>query len=165
MEASSKSVTAENARLSQALQRASTENEILKATSAVQAPLSPPAASELGVGPMEFSPTDFYRRVEEGSGHAVVQAEDGSMRDDAQIREIRHRVAKGEGGEKLLAAGATWDFILGSEEFRRGLVDVGRVSEVLKGRARCDGQGPVFAETDILEAIRQSVAGGSDELL
>lgn len=44
-------------------------------------------------------------------------------------------------------------------------MDVGHVSERLKKVARCDGQGPVFVESQILEAIELSVASGSDELL
>ncbi|EDN99694.1 hypothetical protein SS1G_02552 [Sclerotinia sclerotiorum 1980 UF-70] len=61
-----------------------------------------------------------------------------------------HRIVLGDKGERLLAA---------------GLVDVGIISEMLKGAAKCDGQGPVFDESVILDAIEKSVAAGSDELL
>lgn len=44
-------------------------------------------------------------------------------------------------------------------------MDVGDVSERLKGRARCDGQGPVFEESVILDAIHASSGSGRDELL
>lgn len=98
---------------------------------------------------MHYSPKDFYTDVLEPHDNKT----------------ISHRVSKGEGGERLLAAGATWDFIINSEQYKRGLVDVGDVSERLKSRARCDGQGPVFEERVIVEAIEQSVASGSDELL
>jgi AP-1-like factor len=70
-----------------------------------------------------------------------------------------------ENGERLLAAGATWDYIIKHPLFIKGYVDVGHVSERLKGRAKCDGQGPVFEESAILDAIEKSVASGSDELL
>lgn len=70
-----------------------------------------------------------------------------------------------ENGERLLAAGATWDYIIKHPLFVKGMVDVGDVSERLKKAAKCDGQGPVFEERAILEAIEMSVASGSDELL
>lgn len=44
-------------------------------------------------------------------------------------------------------------------------VDVGDVSERLKQVAKCDGQGPVFEESEIISAIELSVASGNDELL
>ena len=68
-------------------------------------------------------------------------------------------------GEKLLAAGATWDLIQGHELYRRGLVDVEDVCERLKERATCDGSGPAFAEGEVRRAIEESVAGGTDELI
>lgn len=67
-------------------------------------------------------------------------------------------------GERLLAAGAAWDRIIKHPLFTQGLVDVGDVSERLKGFARCDGQGPVFEEREIIDAIERSVATTSDEL-
>lgn len=70
-----------------------------------------------------------------------------------------------ENGERLLAAGATWEFIINHELFKKGLVDLAKVSEILRPQAKCDGQGPVFEERAIVEAIQQSVASGSDELL
>jgi len=70
-----------------------------------------------------------------------------------------------DNGERLLAAGATWDYIIKHPLFVRGLVDVGDVSERLKKCAKCDGQGPVFEEADIKAAIRASAASGSDELI
>lgn len=68
-------------------------------------------------------------------------------------------------GERLLAAGAAWDLIVGHELSQRGLVDVGVVSEKLKKFARCDGQGPVFEEGLVIQAIESSAASGSDELM
>lgn len=71
-----------------------------------------------------------------------------------------------ENGEPLYTAGQTWDYIQGHELFKQGLVDVGDVCERLKKTARCDGQGPVFQEGDIRQAIQESaVAGGRDELI
>jgi AP-1-like factor len=44
-------------------------------------------------------------------------------------------------------------------------VDVGDVSERLKMVAKRDGEGPVFRERDIIDAIEESVESGSDTLL
>lgn len=100
-------------------------------------------------GPMRYSPTDFASSVLAGHDN----------------KSFSHRVAYAKDGQRLLAAGASWDFILSHELFKRGLVDIGSVSDHLRTRAVCDGQGPVFSENDVLEAIEMSVASGSDELL
>ena len=76
-----------------------------------------------------------------------------------------HRIVTSETGERLLAAGAAWDYIIKHPLYARGLVDVGHVSDRLKKVAKCDGQGPVFEERAIIEAIEKSVASGNDELL
>lgn len=145
MEQNSQNVLEENSRLKLQLQKAATENEILKATSA-QPPRSPPLDS---IGPMHYTPTDFYTEVL----HAH------------ENKTPSHRIVTNDTGERLLAAGATWDYIIKHPLYIRGLVDVGDVSERLKKKAKCDGQGPVFEESTIIEAIEQSVASGSDELL
>jgi AP-1-like factor len=98
---------------------------------------------------MRYSPTDFYTDV--------LQAHDNKT--------PSHRIVTSDNGERLLAAGATWDYIIKHPLYIRGLVDVGDVSERLKKKAKCDGQGPVFEEREIIDAIEKSVASGSDELL
>lgn len=99
---------------------------------------------------MQYSPTDFYTEVLHGHENKTPS----------------HRITTSEEtGEKLFAAGATWDYIIGHPLYQKGMVDVGDVSERLKGAARCDGQGPVFEERDIVEAIEKSVASGNDSLL
>ncbi|KAJ6783584.1 hypothetical protein PWT90_08460 [Aphanocladium album] len=163
LEAAQQQSSAENERLRRDLQKMSTENEILRATSSVPqhhnnnnnrhhhhnpSSASPPA-QDVTTGPTEYRPTDFYSDVLQGHANKAPS----------------HRIVVGDDGERLLAAGATWDYIVGHELFKRGLVDVGSVSERLKGAARCDGQGPVFPEAAILAAIEQSVASGSDDLL
>jgi AP-1-like factor len=98
---------------------------------------------------MSYNPTEFYSDLL--ANHAN--------------KTPSHRVVQSENGERLLAAGATWDYIIGHDLFKKGMVDVGDVSLRLKHLAKCDGQGPVFEESAVLEAIEQSVASGSDELL
>ena len=142
----SASVAEENERLKLQLQKAVTENEILKITSA-----NPRADSEPlpNASPMRYSPTDFYT----------------DMLEAHQNKTPSHRIVMSESGQKMYAAGAAWDYILSNPLFKRGLVDIGDVSDRLKRAAKCDGQGPVFEERDILSAIEKSVASGNDELL
>jgi AP-1-like transcription factor len=98
---------------------------------------------------MQYSPTVFYT----------------DMLHAHENKTPSHRIVMSESGQKLYAAGATWDFILNNPLFKRGLVDIGDVSDRLKRVAKCDGQGPVFEEREILSAIEKSVASGNDELL
>jgi len=143
----SASVAEENERLKLQLQKAATENEILKATAAH--PHRGGSEPLPNAGPMRYSPTDFYTEVL----HAH------------ENKTPSHRIVTSDTGERLLAAGATWDYIIKHPLYMRGLVDVGDVSERLKQVAKCDGQGPVFEEREIIDAIEKSVASGSDELL
>jgi hypothetical protein len=128
----------------------STENEILRATSMATANAGAPgAAAPTTTGPMSYKPTDFYSNVLQGHANKTPS----------------HRVVTSEKGERLLAAGATWELIVNHELYKRGLVDVAQVSDRLRPQAKCDGQGPVFEESAIIEAIEQSVVENSDELL
>lgn len=149
MEKNSATVAEENERLKLQLQKAATENEILKATSAHSAAHRGGSEPLPSAGPMRYSPTDFYTEVL----HAH------------ENKTPSHRILTSDTGERLLAAGATWDYIINHPLYARGMVDVGDVSERLKEVAKCDGQGPVFEERDVIDAIEKSVASGSDELL
>ncbi|QSZ32435.1 hypothetical protein DSL72_002009 [Monilinia vaccinii-corymbosi] len=148
-EKNSGNLALENKRLKLQLTQVATENEILKAISSGHAGRGDAELRESVVGPMRYTPTDFY--------HEVLDAHEN--------RVPSHRVVTSENGERLLAAGATWDYITNHPLYKQGLVDVGIVSEKLKRVAKCDGQGPVFEERAILDAIEQSVANESDELL
>ncbi|XP_044721656.1 bZIP transcription factor domain-containing protein [Hirsutella rhossiliensis] len=151
LEAAQQKSSDENDRLKRDLEKIATENEILRATSALgnrrnsSLSPSPPAVA----GPLRYTPQEFYSSVLQGH----------------PSRSPAHRVVTADNGERLLAVGATWDFIISHDLYRRGLVDVGDVSERLRNLARCDGQEPVFPESTILHAIEQSVASGSDDLL
>lgn len=146
MERASNTIAEENARLKAQLQKTSTENEILKATSSSNRSSEPPLPS---TGPMHYSPTDFYTEVL----HAH------------ENKTPNHRIVLSENGQRLLGAGATWDYIIMHPLYIRGMVDLSAVSERLKTVAKCDGQGPVFEESAIIHAIENSAASGNDELL
>lgn len=149
MEAAQQQASVENERLKRDLQKISTENEILRATSSSNGNGSSHSPEPTTTGPMKYNPTDFYSNVLQGH----------------QNKFPSHRIVTSDDGERLLAAGATWDFIINHDLYKRGMVDVGDVSERLKSCARCDGQGPVFSEQSIIFAMEQSVASGSDDLL
>ncbi|KAK4164164.1 hypothetical protein QBC43DRAFT_211128 [Cladorrhinum sp. PSN259] len=150
MEAMQQEALAENEQLRIDMRKLSTENEILRATAAVN-----PAGSPLNhgtpttTGPMTYNPTDFYSNVLQNHTNKTPS----------------HRIVTSDDGERLLAAGATWELIINHDLFKRGLVDVGAVSDRIKPLAKCDGQGPVFEERAIIQAIEQSVASGTDELI
>ena len=133
--------------LKASLQRATTENEILKATTSSRSP--PPLEN---TGPYHYTPKDQGRFFED-----VLAPHDNKT--------PSHRIAHDTDGGRLLAAASAWDFIMEHELVKSGRVDVVKVSEVIKTQAKCDGMGPVFAERVLVEAIEQSVGGGSGDLL
>lgn len=165
LEHQSTSLNSENERLKRELAKIATENEILRATSGGGAaglqPYPEDSDEITSTGPLHYIPRDFYPKLDP-SGNKDSPSHYGEKK-YAQSQ----RIALPPGsGERLLAAGATWDYIQQHELFQKGLVDVGDVCERLKKLARCDGQGPVFEERDVRMAISESaVAGGRDELI
>lgn len=147
LETTSSSLAADNERLKQELQKISTENEILRATASSTRASSRDDAPPDVVGPMRYTPSEFYNTVLEGHGD----------------KPPSHRISVSpRTGEKLLGASATWDLIQEHPLAKRGLVDVAGVSERLKTAAICDGQGPAFEEREIINAIEEcAVAGDS----
>ncbi len=141
-------VASENESLKASLQQVETENKILKATSSSSH--TPPAVEH--TGPLHYTPVDqnnFYSNVLQPHNN----------------KELSHRIVKDVDGGRLLAAAATWDFIMEHELVKAGMVNIQMVSDLIKPQAKCDGMGPVFAESTIVEAIRQSVGHGDDDTL
>ncbi|KAI9669548.1 MAG: hypothetical protein M1817_004667 [Caeruleum heppii] len=152
LEAHSSTLVTDNDRLKRELAKVATENEILRATTQSAAQSQQVQASPPVTGPQSYSPMDpkdFYSSLHHAHENKVPS----------------HRITVAENGQRLLGAGATWDYIVSHELFRRGLVDVALVCEKLKNRAKCDGQGPTFEERDIKMAIEESSAAGGDELI
>ena len=146
LSAHSSSLLTDNERLKRELQRLATQNEILRATASQPTPVA--RAPSPVHGPQTYSPTDFQAAV--GEAHHPLSFEDFGV---------------GPEGQRLLAVGATWDYIINHESFKRGHVDVADVHRRLKGRSACDGRGPAFKESDVLRAIEESVVCGNDELI
>jgi len=159
----SASLNGENERLKRELAKVATENEILRATSGSSIGSHPylDDMDDITIGPMRYSPSDSKSKL--NSGYSLLSEYQSVGSAYSSPRRI---LINDVTGEPLLAAGATWDYIQAHELFRKGLVDVGDVCERLKKMARCDGQGPVFEESDVRRAIAESaVAGGRDELI
>ncbi|KAF3901823.1 hypothetical protein AA313_de0207172 [Arthrobotrys entomopaga] len=150
LEATSSNVMSENERLKRELQKMTTENQILRATSAAQAAHHPAAPTTVDVGPISYSPTDFYEVVLEPHKNKT----------------LSHRISHHpETGEPLLSAAASWDLITKDQLYLDGQIDIRVISEYLKPKAKCDGQGPVFPESAVREAIKISANLGRDELI
>jgi len=153
----------DNERLKRELDRLSTQNEILRVTTTPmdlshregaqnqQASSTSPDPKALAAGPMAYSPSTFNNAFSEPTGPG---------------EPVSHRIRiSTQTGERLLATGAAWELIQSHELFRRGMVDIGEVSDRLKDKVLCDGSGPTFAESDIIKAIEESVGAAGDELI
>lgn len=152
LEEASNSLQADNERLKRELAKYATENEILRATSALNgggnnnSDRSAPTAVN---GPMIFTPTDFYSKLADGEEWAT----------NTTSHPTKHRLLFCKTtGEKLLDVGETWDMIQADRSFKEGLVDIALVVKNLKGMAQCSGQGPAFKESDIKKAIIATVS-------
>lgn len=84
---------------------------------------------------------------------------------DSSDRMYNSSVYSAESDGALLPASATWDLIQSHPLVRQGFVDIADVCERLRGAARCDGSGPVFAEREVRRAIEDSRRAGGDELI
>ncbi|KAK7889983.1 AP-1-like transcription factor [Exophiala xenobiotica] len=166
LQTQSSTLNGENERLRRELAKIATENEILRATSGAASNGPTPFLEEPDelVGPLGYVPTDFPVKMRSPASSLGSGAE--AMSKYAHFGTMRTITIDDDTGEQLLGMGATWDYIQTHELFRKGLVDVGDVCERLKKMARCDGQGPIFLESDVRQAISESaVAGGRDELI
>lgn len=165
MEAHSTDLMSDNERLKRELERVATQNEILRATTTPlrlqhqeqPQPINTDRGSHspevLAPGPMIYSPSTFNAAFDHNAG----------VNPDAPVS---HRIAvSATTGERLLSTGAAWALIQSHELYRRGLVDLGEVADRLKEKAMCDGVGPTFAETDVINAIEDSVGAAGDELI
>jgi hypothetical protein len=139
-----------------ALQRARTENEILRATTG-QSPTSSRPVSASYPSPGAHLP------VEEGDdAYNVQELTNGSVVNSA---EMDHAASRQKNKSREIPAAQTWDLIQSHPLVKQGLVDIADVCERLKGAARCDGHGPVFEETIVRAAIESSRRSGGDELI
>lgn len=159
LENNTHSLQLDNDRLKLALQRARTENEILRATSG-HSPTSSRRVSAAYPSPGALLPDeeDMY-----DEGYNVQPLSNGSVVNTADKEHPASRLDS-TGGREVPAAQA-WDVIQTHPLVKQGLVDVTDVVERLKGVAKCDGHGPVFKESVIWQAVEESRRSGGDELI
>ncbi|KAH7057382.1 hypothetical protein B0J12DRAFT_738166 [Macrophomina phaseolina] len=176
LENSTHSLQSDNERLKLLLQRAKTENEILRATRASSRPGSPGSSGD-GSGmeiDVERDPYTTVSAAGPGAGAGSASSSVGSRASGSGSPSERggQRAAAGQHGASrartvhLLGASQTWDLIQSHPLVRSGAVDVADVCERLRTAARCDGQGPVFEEAVIYRVIEEeSSRGGGDALI
>lgn len=156
------SLIAEIERLQRENEKFATQNEILRATTT---PLNinqpsfnghvPPPESSIP-GSMHFSPVASHHMV--ASPH--------TNPNEHTVPPTAHRIdVSPAAGERLYGTAATWDLIHNHELFRRGMVDISMVTQRLQPHALCDGSGPAFPESAIINAIEDSIGGAGDELI
>ncbi|EEH34073.1 hypothetical protein PAAG_05122 [Paracoccidioides lutzii Pb01] len=144
------SLMEDNESLKRQMAKVAMENEILRATSINSTGASGGHDHDpqpTTTGPLRYLPTDNF-------------SSNGKKKDPV------HRIAVSRTtGEKLLDVSATWDLIVGHLS-KQGLnLDVQDIYDRLKRHTQCDGQGPVIEEAHVFQAIEESIASGSGELI
>ena len=172
LESTTHNLQTDNERLKLALQRATTHNEILRASSG-------PGTANLHVA----GDSDASDDGEDEAGGWEGDGRDGGRSSSAGLA-YSTATATGLGGpggglggrgagsstkssgmSDLLPSAAAWDYIQAHPLFKQGQVDVADVTERLKKVVRCDGHGPGFEKADVRAAIEQSRISSSDELI
>jgi AP-1-like factor len=159
LENSTHSLQSDNERLKVALQRARTENDILRATSGGQ--YSPPTSRPVSASypsPGAHLPDEEI----DDENYKVQSLLNGNVLNSA---DKDHPASRRKTKGKEVPAAQTWDLIQSHPLVKQGLVDIADVCERLKGAAKCDGHGPVFEESDVWRAVEESRRGGGDELI
>lgn len=155
LESSTQNLQSDNERLKLALQRAKTENEILRATSGQHSPTSSSNMSASYPAPMGLMPDDSA----ENEKYNVQSLTHGTVLNSADKRHGRSQ------NGREVPAHQVWDLIQSHPMVKQGLVDITDVCERLKGLAKCDGHGPIFEEQVIWRAVEESRRSGGDELI
>ncbi|KAK3707230.1 hypothetical protein LTR37_012230 [Vermiconidia calcicola] len=162
--ATNTSLLSDNERLKLMLQRAQTENEILRATTSS----SPTANHPPGfVDDPSLLPTSRQSKTpssrREGPHFDPVRLANGLL--STASSSPRRKSDSPESDNQLLSASATWDLLQSHPLYLSGAVDIGEVCERLKKMARCDGMGPMFEEAEVRKVIEEVGRSGGDELI
>ncbi|KAK4543448.1 hypothetical protein LTR36_005591 [Oleoguttula mirabilis] len=153
----------DNERLKLMLQRAQTENELLRATTSpsptsnhppgfVDDPSLLPQSRQAKGSPSFDEPRFDTARLANG------------LLSTASSSPSKYSSPSGSDSH-LLSASATWDLLQSHPLYLSGAVDIGEVCERLKKMARCDGMGPMFEEDEVRKVIDEVGRSGGDELI
>jgi len=157
------SLQSDNERLKLLLQKAQTENEILRATAAASSPtrhhppgfvddptLLPAPSRSTRSTSLEGEPSMDPTRLANG----LLSTESSSSGRPSPNYE-----------SNMLSASATWDLLQSHPLYLQGAVDIGEVCERLKKMAKCEGTGPMFEEEEVRRVIEEVGRSGNDELI
>lgn len=146
------------------LQRAQTENEILRATaSSSPTAIHPPSfVDDPSLLPASRQSKTSPSRVDEPRFDSTKLA-NGLLSTATPSPGRPSNPTTGE--SHLLSASATWDLLQQHPLYLSGAVDIGEVCERLKKMARCDGMGPMFEEEEVRKVIEEVGRSGGDELI
>lgn len=158
------SLQSDNERLKLMLQRAQTENEILRATAAAS-PRShhPPGFVD---DPSALPPSKQHKSSTASADDAPLNATrlaNGLL--STRSSSPGKSASSPNSESQLLSASATWDLLQSHPLYLSGAIDIGEVCERLKKMARCDGLGPMFEEEEVRKVIEEVGSGGGDELI
>jgi len=145
------SLATDNQRLKLLLQKAMTENEMLRATSGSR------------------RPAPFLLFPEESGGHENGHHghhEDGKSDGDHGSGEgpDRHDSTR-QNGRTVITQNAVWDFLIDHPLIRGGHVDIQDAWDRVKRTVKNGVDGPVYIEGDVKTAIERSRKGGGDALI
>lgn len=146
------------------LQRAQTENEILRATasSSPTANHPPGFVDDPSLLPSSRTSKTSPSRAEDPYFDSARLA-NGLLSTESSPKKNNRRLSHSE--SNLLSASATWDLLQSHPLYLSGAVDIGEVCERLKKMARCDGMGPMFEESEVRKVIEEVGRSGGDELI
>lgn len=158
------SLQSDNERLKLMLQRAQTENEILRANASSAASLSPSHHSDgTDEGTTVVHTIDHGRRSSTLFDPVRVSQGLLSTAPKSTPNGLRGSLARAE--SRLLSASATWDLIQSHPLYLAGAVDIGEICDRLKKLAQCESMGPMFQEDQVRRIIEDVGRSGHDELI
>lgn len=158
------SLQSDNERLKLMLQRAQTENEILRATSSTSPSTNHPPGFVDDPTLLQSS-RQRQTRTSRSSGTRPDSATRSGL-PSSTMSSSPDKTSNSEIGQRhLLSASATWDLLQSHPLYLAGSVDIGEVCERLKKLARCEGMGPVFDEFEVRKVIEEVGKSGGDELI
>lgn len=149
------------------LQRAQTENEILRATAATSPKTTHPPGF---VDDPSLLPTTRQSKKSATNSQGPLVDPKGLANgllssSNSSSPSNKSGSSPGSNRSHLLSASATWDLLQSHPLYLSGAVDIGEVCERLKKMARCDGMGPMFEEEEVRKVIEEVGRSGGDELI
>ncbi|RMY82214.1 hypothetical protein D0861_07994 [Hortaea werneckii] len=153
----------DNERLKLLLQRAQTENEILRASTSSSPSTSKPPSFVDEPSLLSQARSSRPQSIHEPRFDTARLA--NSLLSTASSTPKTLSSPDSHPDSHLLSASATWDLLQSHPLYLSGAVDIGEVCERLKKMAKCDGAGPMFKEDEVRKIIEEVGRSGNDELI